>query len=249
VPTFLKELGLFLREKGMDPRKTEVSKLVCIGEPLRGRDLQLLKVGRDLQEIWAADAFSTYASSETVTTFCECSAQQGGHLHPDLAIVEIVDENGAVLSAGTVGEVVVTPLSVEGMPLIRFKTGDISFLMDEPCACGRSSPRLGPILGRKKQMMKIRGTTLYPQAVYSALDEMDGVDDYYMVVTSRGDLSDEMTIYAAVNDKRSTADAIQKELQARLRVRPEVVIAGEEAVRQIVSSPESRKFVRLIDRR
>ena len=110
--------------------------------------------------------------------------------------MEIVDENGAVLSAGTVGEVVVTPLSVEGMPLIRFKTGDISFLMDEPCACGRSSPRLGPILGRKKQMMKIRGTTLYPQAVYSALDEMDGVDDYYMVVTSRGDLSDEMTIYA-----------------------------------------------------
>ena len=249
VPTFLKELGLFLREKGMDPRKTEVSKLVCIGEPLRGRDLQLLKVGRDLQEIWGADAFSTYASSETVTTFCECSAQQGGHLHPDLAIVEIVDENGAVLSAGIVGEVVVTPLSVEGMPLIRFKTGDISFLMDEPCACGRSSPRLGPILGRKKQMMKIRGTTLYPQAVYSALDDMDGVDDYYMVVTSRGDLSDEVTIYAAVNDKRSTADAIQKELQARLRVRPEVVIAGEEAVRQIVFSPESRKFVRLIDRR
>jgi phenylacetate-CoA ligase len=209
----------------------------------------LLKVGRDLQEIWAAEVFSTYASSEIVTTFCECPAQQGGHLHPDLAIVEIVDEKGAVVPSGTVGEVVDTPLSVEGMPLIRFKTGDISFLMDEPCSCGRSSPRLGPILGRKRQMMKIRGTTLYPQAVYSALDQMDGVDDYYMVVTSSSDLSDDMTIYAAVNDASFTADVIQNELQARLRVRPEVVIADEEAVREMIFAPESRKPVRLIDRR
>ena len=249
VPTFLKDMGLFLQKKGMDPRKTEVSKLVCIGEPLRGRDLELLKVGRDLQEIWAAEMFSTYASSETVTTFCECSAQQGGHLHPDLAIVEIVDEKGAVLPSSSVGEVVVTPLSVEGMPLIRFKTGDISFLMDEPCSCGRFSSRLGPILGRKKQMMKIRGTTLYPQAVYSALDEIDGVNDYYMVVTSRGDLSDHLTIHAAVNGVSSTADLIQNELQARLRVRPEVVIADAGAVRQMIFAPESRKPVRLIDRR
>jgi phenylacetate-CoA ligase len=249
VPTFLKGMGLLLQQKGTDPQKTKVSKLVCIGEPLRDRDFKLLNVGRDLQEIWAAEVFSTYASSEIVTTFCECSAQRGGHLHPDLAIVEIVDEHGGVLPSSTVGEVVVTPLSVEGMPLVRFKTGDISFLMDEPCACGRFSPRLGPILGRKKQMMKIRGTTLYPQAVYSALDEMDGVNDYYMVVTSRGDLSDDVTIHAAVSDASCTADVIQNELQARLRVRPEVVIADEEAVRRIVFAPESRKPVRLIDRR
>jgi phenylacetate-CoA ligase len=249
VPTFLKGMGLFLQEKGMDPRRTEVSKLVCIGEPLRDRALELLPVGRDLQEIWAAEAFSTYASSETVTTFCECPAQRGGHLHPDLAIVEIVDQKGAVLPSGTVGEVVVTPVSVEGMPLIRFKTGDISFLMDEACSCGRSSPRLGPILGRKNQMMKIRGTTLYPQAVYSALDEIDGVNDYYMVLTSRADLSDDLTIHAAVNGSSCTAEVIQNELQARLRVRPEVMIADEEAVRQMVLAPESRKPIRLIDRR
>jgi phenylacetate-CoA ligase len=249
VPTFLKRMGLFLQEKGTDPRKTKVFKLVCIGEPLRDRNLELLNVGRDLQEIWAAEVFSTYASSEIVTTFCECPAQQGGHLHPDLAIVEIVDEQGGVVPSGIVGEVVVTPLSVEGMPLIRFKTGDISFLMDDPCSCGRFSPRLGPILGRKKQMMKVRGTTLYPQAVYSALDEMDGVNDYYMVVTSRDDLSDDMTIHAAVNDASCTADVIQNELQTRLRVRPEVVIADEEAVRRMVFAPESRKSVRLIDRR
>jgi phenylacetate-CoA ligase len=249
VPTFLKGLGLFLQQRGVDPGKAGVSKLVCIGEPLRGGGLELLKIGRDLQRTWQAEVFSTYASSEIVTTFCECPAQQGGHLHPDLAIAEIVDEDGEVLPAGSTGELVVTPLAVEGMPLIRFKTGDVTFLMDEPCSCGRVSPRLGPILGRKEQMMKIRGTTLYPQAVYSVLEEMDAVNDYYVVVTSRSDLSDHMTIHAAVSDSSCTANVIQERLQARLRVRPEVAIADEEAVKQQIFSPESRKPVRLIDRR
>jgi phenylacetate-CoA ligase len=249
VPTFLKGLGLLLQQKGIDLGKTTVSKLLCIGEPVRGRDLELLKIGRDLQQTWQAEVFSTYASSETVTTFCECRVQQGGHLHPDLAIVEIVDEHGAVLPPSAEGEVVVTPLAVEGMPLIRFRTGDVSFLIEEPCSCGRGSPRLGPILGRKKQMLKIRGTTLYPESVYSALEEMDAVNEYYMVVTSQSDLSDCLKIHAAVNDVSCTADVIQTRLQARLRVRPEVVVANEEDVRQQIFTPESRKPVRLIDRR
>jgi phenylacetate-CoA ligase len=249
VPTFLKELGLFLQQKAVDPGKAGVSKLICIGEPVRDRDLELLKIGRDLQQTWQADVLSTYASSEIVTSFCECPAQQGGHLHPDLAVAEIVDEDGKTLPAGATGELVVTPLAVEGMPLIRFRTGDISFLMDDSCSCGRLSHRLGPILGRKEQMMKIRGTTLYPQAVYSALEEMDAVNDYYVVVTSRSHLSDHVTIHAAVNDLACTADVIQERLQGRLRVRPEVVITDEEAVRQQIFTPESRKPVRLIDRR
>lgn len=249
VPTFLKKLGLYLQDKGMDPAKTVVSKLVCIGEPLRDKDLALLKVGDDLQNMWQARAFSTYASSEIVTTFCECTAQQGGHLHPDLAVVEIVDEDGTVLPPGTTGEVVVTPMAVEGMPLVRFKTGDVSFLIDKPCSCGRFSPRLGPILGRRKQMMKIRGTTLYPQAVYSVLEEMSAISEYYITVTSKTELSDSMTIYAAVNDMSCTADIIQDRLQARLRVKPAVVITDEETAKQQVYTPKSRKPVRFIDRR
>lgn len=249
VPTFLRKLGLYLREKGMDAGKTTVSKLVCIGEPLRDKRLKLLKIGDDMQNIWQAQAFSTYASSEIVTTFCECSAQQGGHLHPDLAIIEIVDDNGNVLSPGTIGEVVVTPIAVEGMPLIRFKTGDVSFLIDEPCSCGRFSPRLGPILGRKKQMMKVRGTTLYPQAVYSALEEIDSISEYYITVTSESALSDNITIHAAVKDTSCTAEIIQEKLQARLRVKPIIVITDEETIKQQVYTSKSRKPVRFLDRR
>lgn len=245
VPTFLKKLGRHVTEKNIGH---QVKKLVCIGEPLRDENLGFLKLGRELEEAWQAKAYSTYSSSEIITTFCECTAQQGGHLHPDLAVVEIVDENNHVLPFDRTGEVVITPLAVEGMPLIRFKTGDVSFLVDKPCACGRNSLRLGPILGRKKQMMKIRGTTLYPQAVYSALED-SGLSEYYIIVTSASKLSDNLEVHTAVSDKSLTAEMVSKKLQAYLRVRPKVVIESEEDIRQRVYSPKFRKPVRFIDRR
>ena len=154
VPSFLRKLGMFVYDKKISTGS--VKKLVCIGEPLRDKDMKSLAVAREIEKIWGAKAYSTYSSSEIVTTFCECTRQNGGHLHPELAVVEIVNERGRRVSAGVTGELVVTPLAIEGMPLVRFQTGDISFMMDESCACGRKSPRLGPILGRKKQMLKIK---------------------------------------------------------------------------------------------
>jgi len=249
VPSFLRKLGEFLRGEGVDPAETPVKRLVCIGEPLRDRDMNLLKLGSDIERIWGAKAFSTYASSETITTFCECTAQRGGHLHTDLAVVEIVDDKGNPLPDGDAGEVVVTPLVVEGMPLIRFKTGDVSFLLPEKCTCGRLSPRLGPIIGRKKQMMKVRGTTLYPQAMYSALDEIAEVSEYYIIVDSEDDLSDQVTVHVAARDASCSEDKITEALQARLRVKPHVVVEPEETVRQYVYTPKSRKPVRFTDNR
>ena len=249
VPTFLRKLGLYLQEKGIDPKETPISKLVCIGEPLRDIKLNFLKIGANLDGLWKAKAFSTYASSEIVTTFCECNAQQGGHLHQDLAILEIVDENGVVLAPGEVGEIVVTPLGVEGMPLIRFKTGDISFMTDQACSCGNNSPRLGPILGRQKQMMKLRGTTVYPQAIYEVLEEIDTINEYYLVVTSESDLSDFITIHVSVKDNTYTAEMIQDKLQARLRVKPEVVFDDEANIMRQIYTQKSRKPIRFIDKR
>lgn len=151
VPTFLLKLGKYLQSRNVDPASSGVKKLVCIGEPLRDQHLAFLRVGESLEKIWGARIYSTYASTETITSFCECTAQQGGHLHPDLAIVEIVDDKGAALPPAEIGEVVITPLAIEGTPLLRFRTGDISFLVDGPCGCGRNSMRLGPILGRKNR--------------------------------------------------------------------------------------------------
>ncbi len=249
VPTFLLKLGRFIQAQNTVPASLGVKKLICIGEPIRDRDMALLRVGDGLEETWGAKIYSTYASSETITTFCECTAQQGGHLHPDLGVVEIVNDQGSVLPHGEVGEVVVTPLAIEGIPLLRFKTGDISFLIDEPCACGRNSPRLGPILGRKKQMLKFRGTTLYPNSIYAVLDMFPEISEYFIAASSDYDLSDVVKVYVAVKDASCTAASIMDKLQAHLRVRPEVIIEQEETVRNQVYSANSRKLIRFVDRR
>jgi phenylacetate-CoA ligase len=211
--------------------------------------MELSKLGTDLEALWGANVFSTYASSETITTFCECAAQQGGHLHPDLGIVEIVDEAGHPLPPGEAGDVVVTPLQMEGMPLLRFKTGDISFLLTEPCSCGRNTPRLGPIIGRKNQMMKVQGTTLYPPAVFAALDELLGVSEYCLAVQNSHELSDQLTLHLALAPDADSLDAIKRFLQARLRVTPSIVLRQEEDLRRTVFPAGSRKPVRFIDQR
>lgn len=249
VPSFLRKLGLYLDQNGHPARKSGVKKIVCIGEPLRGKDMKFLPVGEDLERIWEAKAYSTYSSSEIVSTFCECTAQCGGHLHPELAIAEIVDDHGKVLPSGEIGELVVTPLQIQGMPLVRFKTGDISFLIDKPCRCKRRSLRLGPIIGRKKQMMKVAGTTFYPQAVFSCLEQLKEISEYYICVSSSDRLSDKLEIYAAVDNPSCTTALIQEKLQAHLRVKPSVFICKEEVIRQKVYTPGSRKPVRFIDQR
>ncbi len=249
VPTFLLKLGHFLKSRDIDPRSTGIRRLICIGEPIRGRTLAFLRVGEELEAVWGAKIYSTYASSETITSFCECTAQRGGHLHPDLAIVEIVDEQGAVLPPGELGEVVVTPLAIEGMPLLRFRTGDISFLLDEPCICGRFSTRLGPIVGRKKQMIKFRGTTLYPNSIYAVLDSLPGISEYYVIATSDYDLSDIVKVTVALKDGSCSAEMITEKLQAHLRVRPEVVIESEDSVKNQVYAGNPRKLIRFVDRR
>lgn len=249
VPTFLLKLGRYLLSQQMDPRRCGVRKLVCIGEPIRDRSLGFLRSGGELESIWGARVYSTYASSETITSFSECTAQAGGHLHPDLAVVEIVAEHGAVLAPGETGEVVVTPLGIEGMPLVRFKTGDISFLIDTPCVCGRNSVRLGPILGRKKQMMKLKGTTIYPESIYAVLDTIPGVAEYFVTAATDYDLSDVVKVYVAVHDGSCNSELIVDKLQASLRVRPEVIITSEETVNRWKNAGNSRKIIKFIDDR
>ncbi|MDH5755873.1 MAG: AMP-binding protein, partial [Nitrospinota bacterium] len=181
VPSFLQKLGESIAERGETGIFKSVKRLICIGEPVRDKELTLRALGAALENTWGAVVYSTYASSEIVTTFCECSERKGGHAHPALGYTEVIDSSGKTLPAGEVGEVVFTPFMVEGMPLLRFKTGDVSFFIDQPCGCGRSSIRLGPILGRKKQMIKMRGTTFYPQSIFAQLDEIEHVSEYYMV--------------------------------------------------------------------
>lgn len=249
VPSFLLRMGKHIEKTQDECLKNSVKKLVCIGEPVRNYDFSLSELGIKLSEVWNADLFSTYASSEGVSTFCECREGKGGHLHPDLAVLEIIDDNGNCLEPGEIGEIVLTPLGCTGMPLIRFKTGDISFIDDSQCECGRKSPRLGPILGRKKQMLKIKGTTVYPQAVYSVLDRIDKISGYYVEVSESNRLSDWVEIYLSLKDDSLTVQEIENLLKAKLRVRIPVYLKDEEEIVKKVFNSNSRKLRKFFDNR
>ena len=171
VPSFILKVIEYAEQHHINYRSSSITKAVCIGEPLRNMDFSLNTLGRRIMEKWPLKLYSTYASTEMGTSFTECGEGIGGHHHPELIIVEFLDENDQPVAEGEPGEVTITTLGIEGMPLLRFKTGDVCYHYNEPCNCGRTTMRLGPVIGRKNQMIKYKGTTLYPPALYDILDE------------------------------------------------------------------------------
>src|SRR5262249_28746169 len=151
---------------------------VCIGEPVRDRALQLNAAGRAVESAWGARIYSTYGVTELANSFCECDAAAGGHLHADQLHVEVLDDDGRPVADGEAGELVATTFGVEAMPLIRYRTGDCAELLRGPCACGRTTPRVGPIVGRKHQKLKFKGTSLFPSALQTVLEQTAGVEAF-----------------------------------------------------------------------
>ncbi len=199
VPSFLKKLAMDLQKKQIDPAKSSIRKIICTGESIRDCEMKLNSIGKTIQQIWDAEVFSSYSSTEASVSFCECQEHQGGHAHPELVYTEIVDENGNVLPDGKAGELVITPLGVEGLPLLRYRTGDITFKITSPCSCGRNSLRIGPILGHASQLIKYRGETVYPLTITNALDALDEVNDYIMVIENDNSSSDQVAIHIATS--------------------------------------------------
>jgi len=247
VPTLLLVLADRLQARGIDPATLGVRRLVCIGEPVRSPDLSLSPLGRRLHAAWGAEVFGTYASTEMATAFADCTAGRGGHVHPELMIVEIVDEAGRPLPPGQPGEVVATPLQVTGMPLLRFRTGDIAVLHDQPCECGRNSWRLGPVLGRKAQMLKVRGATLYPPAIQAVLQEIPAIRGHYIEVFDEFELSDRIRVVVGCSDPSLDAIEIAERIAARTRVKPEVVLVAPEEVTRRTLREDKRKPVTFFD--
>jgi phenylacetate-CoA ligase len=250
VPSFILKLIQFAKEAGIDINKTSVKKAICIGENIRNTDFSLNILGKKITEAWDIRLYSTYASTEMQTAFTECPEGMGGHYQTDLLIVELLDENNQQVPPRTPGEVTITTLGVEGMPLLRYKTGDICMYFDEPCACGRSSLRLSSIIGRKKQMIKFKGTTLYPPALFDLLNEMEEIVDFVVEVYPDEIGLDQVLLHLVPADESKECDhRIRAYLQARLRVSPYIkYVAAEELQKQQL--PEAgRKAIKFIDRR
>ncbi|MDR0687128.1 MAG: AMP-binding protein [Prevotellaceae bacterium] len=251
VPSFILHIIKYAEDNGIDYRSSSVKKIVCIGENLREQDFSLNLLGQRIREKWDVALFSTYASTEMATTFAECEHGCGGHHHPELIICELLDENGAPVEEGRVGELVVTTLGVEGMPLLRFKTGDLVSMHAAPCRCGRTSMRLSPVVGRANHLIKLKGTTLYPPALFDVLDNTPYVECYVVEVGSNDSGNDSVLVRVglracAVND---IVKDLKDRFRAKIRVAPEVEVCPSEAIRKIIFPEMSRKPVKFIDKR
>ena len=143
-----------------------------VGESIINENLGLNELGKKVRENLGIEPFSTYGNTEMACSLTECIEHQGLHNKPDLIIIEIADDKGNSLLSGEIGELVVTTLGTEGMPLVRYKTGDLTYIIDEKCKCGRTTKRIGPILSRKHYLLKIKGTNLYPGHIENALFEI-----------------------------------------------------------------------------
>lgn len=250
VPSFLLKMIDYAEKHGLDYQNSSVYGAVCIGESIKNQDFTDNILSQKIKEKWNIKLFSTYASTEMSTAFTECEHQIGGHQHPELIITEILDDHGNPVQQGESGELTITTLGVEALPLLRFKTGDIVQAHYEPCLCGRNTMRLGPVIGRKQQMIKYKGTTLYPPAMNDILNDFNNILCYQMVIQSNEIGLDEIIIKISTNsDSENFVNEVRDHFRAKLRVSPKIEIVDFDILSKTVFNPNSRKPMNFVDLR
>jgi len=250
VPSFLLKLMEYAETHNIDYNNSGIKGAICIGEPLRNPDFSPNVLARKITEKWNLQLFSTYASTEMSTAFTECEHFNGGHHHPELIIVEVLDDNNQPVKNGESGELTFTTLGIEAMPLVRFKTGDIVQLHDSPCACGRNTLRVGPVIGRKQQMIKYKGTTLYPPAMNDVLNDFDNIENHIIEIYTNDLGTDEIVIKLAVKKESETfLNEIKDHFRAKLRVTPKIIFTTTAILNQLIFNPMSRKPIHFFDHR
>lgn len=253
VPSFILRLIDYAEANNIDYHNSSIKKIIGIGEGLRDQNFELNLLGKKIHEKWPeVQLFATYSSTEMSATFSECIHGCGGHVHPELIIVEIIDDNNQPVEDGNIGEVVITTLGVEGMPLIRFKTGDIAAKITDQCKCGRNSYRLTPLVGRKNNMLKLKGTTIYPPAINDVLDNADYVVNYVVRVVTSAAGTDEVIVQIGTNsdlDEEFIIKDLKDRFRSKLRVAPIVEILPIDTIQQINFPAKCRKPIKFIDDR
>lgn len=246
VPSFLLRM---LEERAthvQDVRKTTIKRAICIGEPIsddKGGPNELAKRIMALSDI---ALYGTYASTEMATASTERVPFNGHVVPPDLILIEVLDENDKPVIDGGSGEVVATPWRVEAMPLLRFRTGDICSSRNVPQDDGTMLQVLGPVIGRKSQRMKVKGTTLYPQQVIDALNA-DPVVNSFVIIREHDEHGNDL-VRILLDMEREELHAVSDRLSDTLRVRPTLELADAKTIGSLRNNPRERKPTPFIDR-
>ena len=247
IPSFIPKLIQYAEENGIDFTATKVRSIVCIGEPIRNPDFTLNELGKLITSKWNVSLYSTYASTEMGAAFTECENGVGGHLNPNLLILEVVDEKNAAVKDGELGEVVVTTLGVEGMPLLRYRTGDLCHVHYTICKCGRNTPRLGPVVGRKEQMIKYKGTTIFPPAIFEILGRIKEIELYQIEISKDEFNNDNITIILPLENRLAQFETHLNSLfKSTLRVTPHLRYLPKAELSQKIYDQDKRKPEKII---
>ena len=251
IPSYALHLSRVFEEVNADPRKDTKLRIAFIGAEPHSE-----KMRRKIEEIYGLKAYNSYGLSEMngPGVSFECPYQNGMHIWEDYYLVEIIDPNTLKpVSEGEQGELVLTTLKREGMPIFRYRTKDLTRIIPGPCACGRTHRRIDRIMGRTDDMMILKGVNIYPIQIEKKLMEIPGVGTNFVIILERDGYDDVMIVKVEVQKEFFTGDLKQLEnLRKRVvdELRADILITPKVNLVEPRSLPSTEgKAVRVIDNR
>ena len=229
TPSYALYIAETARKMGIEPGSLPLRIGVFGAEPWS------VNTRKELEKAFGIKAYDSYGLSEMMGpgVAFECTEQNGLHIWEDAFIVEVLDKNGEQCAPGEKGELTLTTLCKEALPLVRYRTGDITMLMDSECGCGRTSCRITKFYGRSDDMLVIRGLNVFPSQIEHVLMAMPEVGEYFQVVLERVNFMDEMTVKVEMSDKafsgelgdlKKVTGTVAKRLKDTLNLRTNVVL-------------------------
>jgi phenylacetate-CoA ligase len=250
IPSYALHLATVFEAMGMDPKSLDLRVAIIGAEP------HTEAVRKRVEEIYGIKVYNSYGLSEMngPGVAFECMEQNGMHIWEDAYVAEILDpETLEPVPDGEIGELVLTTLTREGMPLIRYRTKDLTRFLPGDCACGRTHRRLDRILGRADDMIILKGVNIYPMQIERVLMDIPEVGQNYLIVLEREGFLDQMRIKVEVKDEFFVEDMrVLKGLQQSIarKLRDEILITPRVDLVEHNSLPRSEgKAKRVDDRR
>lgn len=250
TPSYALYMAEVAQEMGIEP-KTLKLKSGCFGAEMWTEAMRT-----EIEKRFGLHAYNIYGLTEIIGPGVahECVEKKGLHVFEDHFIAEIIDpDTGDPLPEGKRGELVLTTITREGMPMLRFRTRDITSIIKDKCGCGRTFLRIERIRGRTDDMIKVRGVMLFPYQIEKAILEVQGVEPHYQIIITRPQHLDEIEVMVEMS-KETFSDEVKhiENLKKKLERRIEEIVGIRVKVTLVEpkSLPRSEgKAKRIIDKR
>lgn len=221
TPSYSLRLAEVAMSMGIDPKKDLKVKIGLVGSELLTEAMRA-----EMHKLWGDDMLvtSNYGMSELMGPGVsgECEYMNGMHINEDYFIPEIIDpKTGEVLPQGEKGELVITCIYKEGLPLIRYRTKDVTRLIYEPCKCGRTTCRMENLDGRTDDMLKIRGVNVFPSQIEEVIFSVEEIGPHYEIIVTRENHADKLEIRVELlkaTDTYKELELIQNKIKSKLRI-------------------------------